>query len=160
MHQEQASFQAIIALGSNIGDSKTTLNEAVTHISKVSKLTHQSSVIQTKACYVTDQPDFLNQVIIVLTALPLEEFFSFLQDLEKKLGRTPTFHHGPRVIDIDLLYYQNEIVNTPHLTLPHPGVQERLFVLEPLCEIMPEWVCPLTGVDMKTALDNLKASQL
>lgn len=135
---------AYIGLGSNLGDIKANLIRAVELIiERIGAILKQSSVYETKAWGNTSQPDFFNQVIMVVTELSATECLTQLAEIEKTLGRIRAERWGPRSIDLDLLYYDNEIINTPDLIIPHPGIADRKFVLIPLVEISKDFVHPL-----------------
>ena len=128
---------AYVALGSNLGDRQAYLDEAVKRVDALPETTvvARSSDIETAAQYVTDQPDFLNGAIRIQTKLPLFAFFTELQAIERVMGRVKEFDKGPRTIDLDLLRYGDVTYTTPELTVPHPLMHERDFVLRPLQEI-------------------------
>ena len=126
------------ALGSNLGDRETYLAQAIERIDALpaTKVASRSSIIETAAQYVTDQPDFLNAVIRVETKLPLFAFFTELQAIEVALGRIKEYDKGPRTIDLDLLCYGDMTYATDELTVPHPLMEERDFVMRPLKEVL------------------------
>lgn len=105
-------------------------------------ITNQSSLYKTSAWGVEDQPDFLNQVIQIRTNLEAEELLNLLLFIEKDLGRKRKKKWGPRIIDIDILYYDQQIIDTTDLKVPHPEILNRRFTIEPLAEIAPEFVHP------------------
>ncbi|MCL2491979.1 MAG: 2-amino-4-hydroxy-6-hydroxymethyldihydropteridine diphosphokinase [Coriobacteriia bacterium] len=126
-----------VALGSNLGDRHAYIDAAIERVDALpaTRVVARSSVIETAAQYVTDQPDFLNGAIRVETKLPLFAFFIELQAIEVALGRVKLYDKGPRIIDLDLLRYSDIAYSTPELTIPHPLMNEREFVLRPLAEI-------------------------
>jgi dihydroneopterin aldolase/2-amino-4-hydroxy-6-hydroxymethyldihydropteridine diphosphokinase len=143
-----------IALGSNLGDRAGNLLRALqllpawgVHIKKV------SDFLETKAYGVTDQPDFLNAVARVETRLEPEQLLQVLLQVEKALGRVRKRHWGERNIDLDLLLYGNLVYQSKTLTLPHPDMLNREFVLAPLAQIAPDLVHPVAG---KTIQDLCK----
>jgi len=141
-----------LLLGSNLGDRLLVMQSARDLIGKnVGRVSMESSIYETAPWGITDQPAFLNQVIRVETALAPEEVLRNILDIEHELGRVRYERWGARVIDIDLLYYQDLILDTARLTLPHPRLQDRLFTLIPLAEIAPDFVNPLLG-ETSTAL--------
>ncbi len=141
-----------IGLGSNIGNRMHYLHLAREGLSNIFNAKHTSSIIESAPLYVTDQPAFLNQVISGETSLSITDLFNYITQLQKEIGRTLTYKNGPREIDIDILYYGNTIMDTPDITVPHPRINERLFVLEPICEIAPDWLCPITKKTMRELL--------
>jgi 2-amino-4-hydroxy-6-hydroxymethyldihydropteridine diphosphokinase len=134
-----------LALGANVGDRLGMLRAAVAGLASYVNVTTVSPIYETAPAYVTDQPFFLNAVILAKTKLePLALLWSVKQ-LETELGRTPTFRYGPRAIDIDILFHGEHIVASPELTLPHPRMVEREFVLRPLADVEKNWKHPQTG---------------
>ena len=125
-----------LLLGSNIGNSKVSLAKALRQIEKqIGTVTRQSGLYSTAAWGNAKQPDFLNQVIIVETALPAAEAMETILGIEKKMGRVRTVKNAPRIIDIDILFFNKEIIAQAKLTVPHPQIQNRRFVLVPLNQL-------------------------
>ncbi|MFD2597471.1 2-amino-4-hydroxy-6-hydroxymethyldihydropteridine diphosphokinase [Sphingobacterium corticis] len=132
-----------ILLGANLGDPHRQLENAVAEIEKqVGKIVKRSSIYESEAWGVRDQPTFLNQVLVVETAHKPLECLHICQDIEQRLGRVRERKWGARVIDIDLLYFNDEVMQSDELTIPHPYIQERNFTLIPLNEISPNYVHP------------------
>jgi len=127
-----------IALGSNLNNPKKQLKIALRYISEIptTKITAESSVHKTKPLGPQDQPDFMNQVIAVETALNAHALLYALQAIENLMGRVRTVHWGPRIIDCDILRFGDEIIDTDDLIIPHPEMHHRDFVLIPLAEIL------------------------
>lgn len=125
-----------LALGSNLGDREALLNEAIERL-RVEQIetVRRSTIIETAAAYVLDQPHFLNMVIEAQTEHFAFELLNRIQKVETEMGRLKTIDKGPRNIDIDILYFDELTLQTPHLTLPHPLIHERPFVLIPLAEL-------------------------
>lgn len=129
--------------GTNLGDRLDNLNKAREYVEQASgRIITCSSIYETAAWGKTDQPDFLNQVIELRTALNPEELLRSVLSIEKDLGRTRKEKWGERIIDIDILYFGSRIVQSDTLLLPHPAIAQRRFVLTPLCEIAPAFVHP------------------
>ncbi|MBK8497113.1 MAG: 2-amino-4-hydroxy-6-hydroxymethyldihydropteridine diphosphokinase [Ferruginibacter sp.] len=127
-----------LLLGSNMGNSKMQLTKAVKYINeKIGNITRQSGLYATAAWGNTMQPDFLNQVIVVETRLTALQTMEAILSIEKKMGRIRTVKNAPRIIDIDILFFNREIINEQNLAVPHPQIQNRRFVLVPLNELSP-----------------------
>lgn len=150
------SVRVYVALGSNLGSRSENLTEALRRMADIGNIIQQSAVYDTKPQYVTDQPPFLNQVVLFKTAaLPLDLLDAF-KKIEMDMGREPGLRYGPRLIDLDILYYDTKIINHPRITIPHPEIAKRDFVLRPLAEIAPDFLCPLhhkTIVELFRALN-------
>jgi 2-amino-4-hydroxy-6-hydroxymethyldihydropteridine diphosphokinase len=145
-----------LLLGSNQQNPKKQLLVAQKFISgKIGGITRRSFIYQTAAWGNTQQPDFLNQVIVVQTALTAVQTMQTILDIEKKMGRIRTKKNAPRVIDIDILFFNKEIIHTKELHIPHPRLQERNFVLIPLNQLSPNLKHPVFN---KPINELLKAS--
>src|SRR5512135_1382760 len=127
-----------ISLGSNLGDRALNLTNAISALAPKVQSLLQSSIYETEPWGYADQPSFLNQVIRAETILGPLDLLEFMKEIEVKLGRKETFRFGPRLIDLDILFYDDLILDTPRLTIPHPRITERAFVLIPLAEIAPD----------------------
>ena len=132
-----------LGLGTNLGDRKQNISKAIEAISLKMSISKQSSLYETTAWGYTNQPDFLNQVIQVETNMSPLRLLNFLKKTEVELGRVENFRYGPRLIDIDILFYDDLIKTTSRLQIPHPRIPERAFVLVPLNEIAPGYVHPV-----------------
>ena len=144
-----------LGLGSNLGDRRAYLKAAIEGLRLILTDLKESSVYETDPQYVTDQPAFLNQVISGETTLEPLEFLKHCQSIQKQVGRTPqTVRFGPREIDIDILSFGDVVLKTDTIEIPHPRLHERLFVLVPLCEIVPDWVCPKTGESVQKLIQK------
>ena len=133
-----------LLLGSNMGNSMQQLAGAGKYIERsIGKIVRQSAFYKTAAWGNTDQPDFINQVVIVETMLSAAECMNAILIIEKDMGRTRTVKNAPRVIDIDILFFNKDIIDTPLLKVPHPFIQERRFVLVPLNELSPRFIHPV-----------------
>ena len=133
-----------LALGSNLGDRKTNLYTAIDFLRQKITIRRLSSVYETEPAYVADQPPFLNMVLHGETDLQPMELLRLAKSIEREMGRKKTVRFGPRVVDVDILLYGDERINAPLLTIPHPRMTERAFVLIPLAEIAPDLVIPGT----------------
>jgi 2-amino-4-hydroxy-6-hydroxymethyldihydropteridine diphosphokinase len=132
-----------LALGSNLGDRLANLKQAIDALTPQMEVKAKSSVYETPPWGYEDQPKFLNQVVKAKTYLDPEPLLKHLKRLEVALGRQASFPNGPRLIDMDILFYDELILNTSALVIPHPRLQERGFVLLPLMELSPDLVHPL-----------------
>jgi len=139
---------AYVALGSNLDDPPGRVRDALERLRDVpdTRLVARSSLWKSRPLGPQHQPDFVNAAVGLLTRLPAASLLQALQAIERDMGRVPPAQRwGPRVIDLDLVAYASETVSAPGLTIPHPGVQERDFVLYPLAEIAPELWIPGPG---------------
>ncbi len=137
---------AFIGLGSNLGNREEFLESAVRMIAEsAGRVAAESSVLHTKAVDFTDQPDFLNQVIQIETGLDPLQLLDTLKHIETALGRKKTFPRGPREIDLDILLYDDLVLNSERLVVPHPRILHRHFVLRHLLELDPDLRDPVTG---------------
>ena len=148
-----------IALGSNIGDSETYLNEAVEKIGQIPTCTVEkvSSYLVTEPYGVTDQPDFLNACLKMQTLLYPEELLKELNRIEKEAGRERIIHWGPRTLDLDILLYDDIVLEEDDLCIPHVEMHKRSFVLEPLAEIAPYKRHPVYGKTVREMLEEIQA---
>lgn len=131
-----------LAIGTNLGDRLANLQTAVDALPPEVAVLKKSRVYETLPWGYEDQPAFLNMAIRAETELAPEALLKYLKDLELKLGRETSFRWGPRLIDIDILFYDDLVFDTPTLTIPHPRLHERAFVLVPLAEIAPDLMHP------------------
>ena len=143
-----------LLLGGNVGDTKAVLKTAIKKIEdSIGEVVQQSSLYQTAAWGNENQADFLNQIIIVETILSAEAVLQKALLIEEKMGRVRTVKNASRVIDIDILYFNDELIDAPHLIIPHPQIQNRQFVLIPLLEIAPNFVHPKFKKNTQQLLD-------
>ncbi len=144
-----------LLLGSNQGNIKTQLAIAIKQIeTQIGSITRHSSLYSTAAWGNTKQPDFLNQVIIVETKLSATQTMQTILNIEKKMGRIRTIKNAPRVIDIDILFFNKEIINQSELIIPHPEIQNRRFVLVPLNQLSPNLKHPVLNKTVHQLLIN------
>ncbi|HOE70099.1 MAG TPA: 2-amino-4-hydroxy-6-hydroxymethyldihydropteridine diphosphokinase [Brevefilum sp.] len=141
-----------IALGTNIGDRALNLQTAKDWLSRKAVITRESSVYITSPWGYADQPYFLNQVIEVNTRQRPRALLRFLQRIERKMGRVKLILNGPRVIDLDILFYGDRVITSPNLQIPHPRMVGRAFVLVPLNEIAPDLLHPALGISVQQML--------
>ena len=152
-------IKCAIALGSNLGDSLTILKSAIETLNNTPGIVvkSHSSWYQT-APIGPPQPDYINACAILEVALKPEQLLLALLEIEIKFNRIRREKWGPRTLDLDLLLYDNLILETSTLTLPHPRMTERAFVLVPLAEIAPDWVDPVTGSAIGQILETIDCS--
>ena len=118
----------------------------------------QSPIYQTPPWGYEDQPDFLNQVVFGQTVLPPEDLLVYLKQIETKVGRKPTFRYGPRLVDLDIIFYGNLIMDKDELQIPHPRMHERAFVLVPLNDLNPSLAHPVLKISVQELLQNVESS--
>ena len=148
---------AYLALGSNLGDREKNLDLALKALANPAiELVRSSSIYETAPMLLENQPWFLNQVAEVKTSLFPRQLLHAMQDIERQLGRKRTIPNGPRLIDIDLLLYGRTVMSSAELTVPHPRMAERRFVLEPLSELAPRLRHPVLK---RTMLELLSATK-
>jgi len=150
----------LIALGSNSngpwGTPRQAVEEALRRLDGGGiRLKAASELLVTAPFGVTDQPDFVNAVAEVATALPPEQLLARLHDIERDAGRERTLRWGPRTLDLDLLDHDGLVRSAPPPVLPHPGIAERIFVLAPIAAIAPHWRHPVTGLSAAAMLEKL-----
>lgn len=145
----------LLGLGTNLGDRAANLHNAINGLRRFLNVTAVSPIYESAAMYDTDQPAFLNLVVAAETGMPPQSLLEALKRLEARMGRMPTRPKGPRVIDIDILFYGDRVVRSEDLSIPHPGLAERAFVLAPAHDIAPDWACPATGRRVRDMLAAL-----
>ncbi|RJQ53523.1 MAG: 2-amino-4-hydroxy-6-hydroxymethyldihydropteridine diphosphokinase [Nitrospiraceae bacterium] len=141
---------AYIGIGSNLGNRDDNCERAIRLLIENSvTVTKRSSMAETEPWGVREQPKFINMAVETETALSPQELLRLLKKIEEDVGRLPTSRWGPRIIDLDILLYDDLIMETPGLVVPHPNIAEREFVLKPLAEIAPEKIHPVLKKSIK-----------
>jgi 2-amino-4-hydroxy-6-hydroxymethyldihydropteridine diphosphokinase len=138
-------MKAVIALGSNLGNRELNIDSAIAELAKIIEITHLSTNHETDPVGGPEQPKYLNAIAIAEAELEPEELLTAMLDIENKLGRKREVHWGPRTLDLDLITFGDEIIDSEFLVLPHPRAHERRFVLEPWLEIEPDAYIPGIG---------------
>ncbi|MCS3795329.1 2-amino-4-hydroxy-6-hydroxymethyldihydropteridine diphosphokinase [Niastella sp. OAS944] len=149
--------KVFLLIGGNMGDRLQNLHQAISLLSAaVGPVIQQSAVYETAAWGKTDQPAFLNQALLLTSRLSARELIVTVLSVEEEMGRHRTEKFGPRVIDIDIMFYNEDVINEPHLTIPHPQMQNRRFALVPLVELAPEMIHPVLGKTLEELLLECK----
>lgn len=147
-----------IGIGTNLGDKEDNLKQAMSFLSEKVSITKVSSLYETEPVGYQDQPWFLNLVLEGETSLDANELLEFTQGIEKQMKRIKTIVNGPRIIDVDILWYDQKQIETERLTIPHPRMLERAFVMVPLFEIAPALI--LSGKTMEAWMENFQGEQI
>jgi len=142
-----------LLLGSNMGDKQQLLSTAIDKISISNTIKIRSSIYETAPWGNTDQPSFYNQVVQITTSLKPEHLLAHLLNIEEEMGRIREVKWGQRIIDIDILYYNNLVINADQLTIPHPEIANRRFTLVPLVEIAEKFEHPILKKYQEELLD-------
>ncbi len=149
-----------LALGSNIGNRLANLKVMLSNLTPQLAVKKKSSVYETPPWGFEDQAAFLNQVVMGETYLEPEALLAHLKRLETALGRMPNFENGPRLIDIDILFFDDVIIDTVAVAIPHPRLHKRAFVLVPLAEIAPDLVHPVLRRSVSELLEDVDRSEI
>ena len=161
MNEPEASPRAVfIGIGANLGSVRENFAHAVRSIEKCARLVAVSSLYESEPVGLEDQPKFTNAVVKVETELSPFELLDRLKAIEKDIGRKKTVRWGPRVIDLDIIFYEDFVINTDSLVIPHPRAHERRFVLEPLLEIEPSAWHPAKNMSVRDICSELADSQV
>lgn len=151
---------AYLGLGTNVGDRAGNLTRAISLLRAAVTVDAVSSIYETEPVGHADQPMFWNMAARILTSHSPEELLAVLLDIETRMGRQRTFRNAPRIIDLDILLFDDVVLNAPGLQLPHPRMHERAFVLVPLLELAPDLRDPVTGVSYREVLEQGKFEQV
>ncbi|HEX3082726.1 MAG TPA: 2-amino-4-hydroxy-6-hydroxymethyldihydropteridine diphosphokinase [Candidatus Saccharimonadia bacterium] len=149
-----------LALGANVGDRHRNIEQAVELLGSQIHRIKRAPLYASQAVGYTDQPDFFNTVVSGETSLSPHELLRFVKDVEREVGRLFRFRWGPREIDVDIIFYGGETVETRDLTIPHRRFRERDFVLRPLCDLDAKRVDPVSGLTCAELLQQLPESAL
>ena len=149
-----------IALGTNLGERLTNLRMAIAALAPDVSVLTESHVYETPPWGYEDQPAFLNMVVKAETDLEPESLLTYLKQIEAELGREKSIRWGPRLIDLDILFYDNLVINTPPLIIPHPRLHERGFVLVPLADIASEFTHPVLGKSVNEFLAEIDTGEI
>ena len=147
---------AYLGLGSNLGHREANIKSALKMLGQGPRILEVSSLYETEPMGYKDQPWFLNLVCSIETDLSPQALLNLVKAIERNLGRKPTLRFGPRPIDIDILFYDDLILDSPDVTIPHPRLLERAFVLVPLKEIAPDLVHPASGLTIEELLARVE----
>ena len=153
LRSPETLHQLFLLLGSNEGDRLAWLSFARQQvIARIGLIAGASQLYMTAPWGKTDQPEFINQALLVHTPLTIHDIHRETRMIERVAGRQHVERWGPRTLDIDILFYDDDIVSTEHLTVPHPRIQERRFALVPMAEIAPEYHHPVLGLTIRALL--------
>ncbi|HLH06618.1 MAG TPA: 2-amino-4-hydroxy-6-hydroxymethyldihydropteridine diphosphokinase [Terriglobales bacterium] len=159
MQTESQHRKAYLSLGSNLGNREGNLRDAIARIRTLGRVAAVSSFYETEPVDFLNQPWFLNCVIVLETQLPPRSLLQRVLAIERSMGRERHQPKGPRLIDIDILLLDNQVIDEPELTIPHPALQTRRFVLEPLAEIAPQAMHPVLRKNAQKLLEELSPVQ-
>jgi 2-amino-4-hydroxy-6-hydroxymethyldihydropteridine diphosphokinase len=149
------SHRVYLALGTNLGDRLANLATLQNALPPQVRVLAASPVYETPPWGYLDQPAFLNQVLEAETELSPQELLDTLKRLEVEMGRQSTIRYGPRLIDVDILFYDNLVLESDRLVIPHPRLDERAFVLVPMADLAPGFIHPVSGESIEQLLDKV-----
>ncbi len=156
--------KAYLLIGGNMGNRLQNLGRAVSLLQLPGRVIKQSGLYETAAWGKSDQPAFLNQALLLETSLTARQLLQSVLSIEEKMGRKRAEKYGPRIIDIDILFYDSLVMHEPGLTIPHPEVQNRRFALEPMHEIAADYIHPVLkktiGTLLKECPDKLEVHRI
>jgi 2-amino-4-hydroxy-6-hydroxymethyldihydropteridine diphosphokinase len=155
-----ADRAALLGLGTNLGNRTANLRAAIAHLGELGDVSRLSRVYESEPYGYVDQPRFLNMAVQLRTSLEPAALLRAVKQIEERLGRAPTYRMGPRVIDIDVLFYEDLQVDTPELQIPHRGVMDRAFVLAPLLDLDVGLCHPVTGEQLADRIVALNDTSL
>jgi len=153
------SARVYLSLGSNVGDRTAQLRNAIAHLGAAGRVVAESSLYETEPLEFTEQPWFLNCAVALETKKTPQQLMAAILSIEEQMGRRRIQKKGPRSIDIDILLFGDKIIDSPELTIPHPAMHQRRFVLEPLVEIAPKVIHPRLKKTIGELLDKLPTGQ-
>ena len=148
------SSQIYFSLGSNVGDRKSHIEHALKHLDSILNINAISSIYETSPQGYKDQSNFYNLVCSTNNMIDIYELLEICKNIEIHCGRTPNFINGPRILDIDIISYGDQLLEREDLQIPHPRMHLRLFVLIPLAEINPDWVHPKLNVSIEKLIEE------
>lgn len=151
---------AYLSLGSNVGDREAQLQDARARLATVGRVVAESSLYETEPVEFTQQPWFLNYALALETSKTPQQVMAAILGIEEEMGRRRMQKKGPRAIDIDILLFDDTVTDSAELTIPHPAMQQRRFVLEPLAEIAPEVLHPVLKKTIRELRDALSPGQV
>ncbi|MQY77114.1 MAG: 2-amino-4-hydroxy-6-hydroxymethyldihydropteridine diphosphokinase, partial [Spirochaeta sp.] len=152
------SNHVLLSLGANLGNRQGNILQALQYMRARADINGISSFYETEPVGHVEQPKFINIACSLETELPPRELLSFLKWIEKRVGRRETFRNGPRSIDLDIIFYDDLVIDDDGLTIPHPRLQERAFVLLPLAEIAAEKIHPVLKTSVSELLEKIDGS--
>lgn len=148
--------RVVLGLGGNLGDRERLLKDAMVLLESSMRCLKKSSVFETEAWGAKSFGPYLNQVAVMETGMLPEEVLDYVQEIEIRLGRVRETKWGNRTMDIDILYFNDQVIETSRLQVPHPQLPYRNFVLKPLVEILPDFMHPVLGLNQKELLERCK----